>query len=122
MDSKHFARIGALVFVAIATTMTAIQMRDVPNKGTQVSADARPAVPDVDPLRDTLIWCQSVGQAGGSDPVCLRAWAENRRRFLAPGARPKERLPAPAEAACVNVAQSGNLSGPEYPSTAAGAR
>lgn len=117
METKHFARIGAIVFVGVAITMTAIQMRDTPGKGTQVSADARPAVPDVDPLRDTLIWCQSVGQVGASDPVCLRAWAENRRRFLAPGARPEERLPAPAEITNLNVAN-----GTDDPSATAGAR
>ena len=33
------------------------------------------------------------GEAGSRDPACLRAWAENRNRFLAPGARPTERLP-----------------------------
>ena len=46
-----------------------------------------------DPLRDELIRCQVLGEAGPRDPACLRAWAENRNRFLAPGARPTERLP-----------------------------
>src|SRR3546814_11294166 len=46
-----------------------------------------------DPLRDELIRCQALGEAGPRDPACLRAWAENRNRFLAPGARPAERLP-----------------------------
>ena len=62
VDSKLLARIGAIVFVAIAITMTAIEM-------------SRPPEP-----------------AGASDPDCLRAWAENRRRFLAPGARPAARI------------------------------
>ena len=51
-----------------------------------------------DPLRTELIRCQRLGDAGPRDAACLRAWAENRERFLAPGARPKERLPDAATA------------------------
>ncbi|MDX5028759.1 hypothetical protein SHY53_11300, partial [Streptococcus suis] len=36
---------------------------------------------------------QALGEDGPRDPACRRAWAENRNRFLAPGARPAERLP-----------------------------
>ena len=44
-----------------------------------------------DPLQAMLRSCQLAGQAAGSDPGCLAAWAENRRRFLRPGrARPSE--------------------------------
>jgi len=35
-----------------------------------------------DPLQAKLRSCQLAGQAAGSDPGCLAAWAENRRRFL----------------------------------------
>ena len=45
-------------------------------------------------MGEELFRCQALGQGGASDPDCLRAWAENRRRFLAPGARPEARLPA----------------------------
>lgn len=91
MDTKLFARIGAVIFVAIAITMTAIEM----SRGQQ----ARPEEPRVapvavltdDPLLIELRRCQLLGAAGGSDPDCLRAWAENRRRFLAPGSRPAAR-------------------------------
>ena len=53
------------------------------------------AVADIsatDPLLIELRRCQSIGAAGASDPDCLRAWGENRRRFLAPGARPAARI------------------------------
>jgi conjugative transfer region protein TrbK len=92
MDSKMIARVGAVAFVAIALTMTALQMRDAPNPREDVFE-----VPldesETDPVRQALIDCARRGARASDDPVCLRAWAENRRRFLTPGARPKEPLP-----------------------------
>ena len=98
MDTKLMARIGAIIFVAIAITMTAIQLREAPKTGAEpelVMIDE----PDADPLRAELVRCSGIGEAGASDPACLQAWVENRRRFLAPGARPKERMPAPSSGA-----------------------
>lgn len=96
MDTKLLARIGAIVFVAIAITMTAIQLREAPKTGAEpelVMIDE----PDADPLRAELVRCSGIGEAGASDPACLQAWEENRRRFLTPGARSKERMPAPSD-------------------------
>ena len=99
VDSKLLARIGAIVFVAIAITMTAIQMRDA-SKASPSPESTHVAViePDADPLRDELIRCQAIGAAGASDTACLRAWAENRRRFLAPGSRPQAAIAEPIQA------------------------
>lgn len=91
MDSKLLARIGAIVFVAIAITMTAIEMARAPEPMREAPASVA-ETPVTDPLLIELRRCQSLGQAGASDPDCLRAWAENRRRFLAPGARPAARI------------------------------
>lgn len=92
MDGKMLARLGAVVFVAVAITATAIEMnRKEEAPGAWPSG--RTMVTEADPLRDALIRCQALGEAGPRDPACLRAWAENRNRFLAPGARPAERLP-----------------------------
>ena len=105
MDGKMLARLGAVVFVAIAVTATAIEMsrKEEPGEGW---ASSRPNTAPSDPLREELLRCQALGEAGPRDPACLRAWAENRNRFLAPGARPAERWPEapsvprpPAEAA-----------------------
>ena len=41
-----------------------------------------------DPLATELAHCQALGEAGARDAGCLAAWAESRRRFLAPSARP----------------------------------
>ena len=80
MDTKLLARIGAIVFVAIAITATAIQMtrkEDVP-----AEAPARPVQPDSDPLRAGQRRCQQLGQKAADDAECLRVWAETRDRFL----------------------------------------
>jgi len=92
MDGKMLARLGAIVFIAAAVTATAIEMtrhEDAPIDQSVDRADAE----TVDPLQAELIRCAGIGEAGLRDPSCLHAWAENRRRFLAPGARPVERLP-----------------------------
>ena len=87
MDGKMLARLGAVVFVAIALTVTAIDMarKDEPSAPLPASA----LQPPPDPLRASLRRCQQLGEAAASDADCLAAWAESRDRFLG-------RTPAPA--------------------------
>ncbi|WP_313324758.1 putative entry exclusion protein TrbK-alt [Sphingobium yanoikuyae] len=92
MDGKMLARLGAVVFVAVAITATAIEMSRK-EEAPEAWPSGRNIQVQADPLRDALIRCQALGESGPRDPACLRAWAENRNRFLAPGARPAERLP-----------------------------
>jgi len=92
MDGKMLARLGAVVFVAVAITATAIEMSRN-EQPAETWASSRSNTTPSDPLRAELFRCQALGEAGPRDPACLRAWAENRNRFLAPGARPAERLP-----------------------------
>jgi len=87
------ARAAAMAFVLVAIAATAIQFRHGDHKPAEGSP-ASPATVD-DPLRAELARCQILGEAGAHDAGCLRAWAENRRRFLAGGTRPSE--PSPAE-------------------------
>lgn len=94
MDGKTLARLGAVVFVAFAIIATVIDMTRKEAAPTEASVTSA-VVPASDPLRDELIRCQLLGEAGAHDADCLRAWAENRRRFLAPDARPEARLPEP---------------------------
>jgi len=91
MDGKLLARLGTVVFVAVAITATAIEMTRK-EETPEVWPSGRTTETQTDPLLDELIRCQSLGGAGPRDPACLRAWAENRNRFLTPGARPAERL------------------------------
>src|ERR1700761_5163664 len=99
MKSSTMARIGATAFVTVAITATALQMRSSGNAAvTEMPAEG--AGPVADPLRAALYRCQALGTAAAGDHDCLQAWAENRRRFLAPGARPEAPMtPAPNVAA-----------------------
>jgi conjugative transfer region protein TrbK len=80
MDGKMLARLGAVVFIAIAITATVVEMTrkdDAP-----ASPSARALEPERDPLRESLRRCQQLGQQAADDPECLRTWAETRNRFL----------------------------------------
>ncbi len=81
METKTIARIGAVAFVGVVITMTALQMRDAPARPTEteiITLDEE----GVDPLPAELRRCQALGAAGANDAACLRAWAENRSRFF----------------------------------------
>jgi conjugative transfer region protein TrbK len=81
MDGKLFARIGAIVFVAVAVTATAIEMtrndEEPPAAALRQVQDTQP-----DPLRAAQRRCQLLGEAAARDTECLRVWAETRDRFL----------------------------------------
>ena len=81
MDGKTLARLGALVFVAVAITATAIEMTRKDDRQDSPATQARPAT-ERDPLDAELARCSAMGEAGPRDPSCLRVWAESRRRFL----------------------------------------
>ncbi|MCH4021913.1 conjugative transfer region protein TrbK [Sphingomonas sp. BE270] len=77
------ARLGAVVFVALAITATVIDMTR--KEAAPVDTSVPSAAPaGADPLRGELTRCQLLGEDGARDAACLRVWAENRRRFLAP--------------------------------------
>ena len=79
MDTKLLARLGAIVFVAIAITATAIEM----TRKEEPPVRTAPALqPPADPLRASLRRCQQLGQRAVDDPDCLAAWAQSRDRFL----------------------------------------
>ena len=80
MDTKLFARIGAGAFVAIALTMSLLQLREGP-KATQPET-ITVWEPDGDPLPAQLRACSAMGELALSSPDCRAAWAEKRRRFL----------------------------------------
>ncbi|UGV28547.1 conjugal transfer protein TrbK [Rhodopseudomonas boonkerdii] len=80
MDGKLLARIGAIVFVAIAITATAIEMTR--KEDVLAQAPTRLIQPDRDPLREGQRRCQQLGAKAADDPECLRVWAETRDRFL----------------------------------------
>ena len=87
MNIRLPARIGAFACLGVALAMGLLALRDQP-KPASPPATLSTDLP-TDPLQAKLRSCQLAGQAAGSDPGCLTAWAENRRRFLGSGhARP----------------------------------
>lgn len=95
MQPKSLARIGAVAFVAVALTATALQMRASPVPGPVVEV-APPANVPGDGLSAELARCQALGAAGATDEACLAAWADSRRRFF--GLEPRQAEPASLEA------------------------
>ncbi|ESX29190.1 MULTISPECIES: putative entry exclusion protein TrbK-alt [unclassified Mesorhizobium] len=91
MDGKIFARIGAVVFIAIALTVTAIEMSSKDDEPEALATRDRFIAPQ-DPLASELRRCSGIGEAGPRDPGCLKAWADSRRRFL--GQRDSATAPA----------------------------
>lgn len=96
MDGKMLARLGAIVFVAIAITATVIELNR--KQDAPASPSTRQLQPEGDPLRESQRRCQQLGQQAANDAECLRVWAETRDRFLghAP-ARVAPAAPATAE-------------------------
>lgn len=86
MDGKMLARLGAVVFVAVAITATAIELTR--KEEAPISSPVRLVEPGRDPLREGQRRCQQLGQEAAEDMECLRVWAETRDRFLG-------RTPAP---------------------------
>lgn len=82
MDGKLLARLGAVVFVAVAITATAIEMTRKEEEQPAVQTSRPNEVMPADPLREAQRRCQLLGEAAVRDPECLRTWAETRDRFL----------------------------------------
>lgn len=87
MDGWVFARLAAVVIVAVAVTAAAIHLaREEELSELQSSPPTAIETPRTDPLRETLGRCRQLGEAATRDAACLAAWDENRRRFLSPTA------------------------------------
>ena len=71
MDTKHFARIGAVAFVAIALTMTALELREAPVAAPDETVTM--FEPDGDPLPARLRACAAMGELALSASDCQSA-------------------------------------------------
>lgn len=106
MDSKLFARIGAVSLVTVAISMTALQLREEP---VRVGPDAIEVTdPKSDPLPARLRLCNAMGETAARDPICRAAWAEKRRRFLGK-TRQTEPAPKPSGESSVVPAAASNV-------------
>lgn len=80
MDARMLARLGAIAFVALAITVSVIELsrKDVPSDLPSASLHQ----PYRDPLREGQRRCQQLGLKAAEDSQCLHVWAETRDRFL----------------------------------------
>ena len=92
MDGKILARVSAVVFIAVALTVTAIEMSCKSDEADAVATRDR-SIASQGPLAAELGRCSGIGEAGPRDPGRLKAWADSRRRFL--GQRDSATAPAP---------------------------
>lgn len=97
MDTKLFARIGAGAFVAIALTMSVLQLRE--ERPEPLPEIITVFEPDGDPLPGQLRACAAMGEPALSSPDCREAWSEKRRRFLGQA----DQASAPADDPTVEV-------------------
>ena len=94
MDTKLFARIGAGAFVAIALTMSVLQLRE--ERPEPLPEVITVFEPDGDPLPAQLRACAAMGELALSSSDCRAAWAEKRRRFLGQEGEASEPASEPA--------------------------
>lgn len=80
MDGKMLARLGAVVFVAVAITAAVVELTRKEEPKEDFST--RIIEPSHDPLRAGQRRCQQLGATAANDAECLRVWAETRDRFL----------------------------------------
>jgi conjugative transfer region protein TrbK len=87
MDGWVFARLAAVIIVAVAVTATAIHLvREEKSSGPQPSPSTIAETLRPNPLREMLWRCRQLGEAATRNAECLAAWDENRHRFLSPSA------------------------------------
>jgi conjugative transfer region protein TrbK len=92
MDGKTLVRLGALAFVGVAVAATAIELsRKDDEPPTQIHGSDRQV--ETEAIRQILRRCRDTGEAATRDPTCLKAWADNRERFLGRPASSDEATP-----------------------------
>ncbi|WP_421699755.1 putative entry exclusion protein TrbK-alt [Ancylobacter sp.] len=80
MDGVLLARLGAVIFVAIASTAAVLAMSR--EEKAREPSPIRTVEAAHDPLRDEQRRCQRLGEAAAQDAACLKVWAQTRDRFL----------------------------------------
>lgn len=69
---------AATAVITIAALAAAALAASAPPRHAPQSAAAAPP-----PVSSALARCRTLGEAGGADPACQAAWADQRRRFFA---------------------------------------
>ncbi|MCB4767614.1 putative entry exclusion protein TrbK-alt [Ancylobacter sp. Lp-2] len=79
MDGAMLARLGAVIFVAIAGTAAVVEMS---REEKAPEPPIRTVEAEHDPLRGEQRRCQRLGELAAQDIACLKVWAQTRDRFL----------------------------------------
>ena len=80
MDGAMLARLGAVIFVAIAGTAAVLEMSR--EEKPPEPSPSRTVEAEHDPLRGEQRRCQRLGELAAQDTACLKVWAQTRDRFL----------------------------------------
>jgi conjugative transfer region protein TrbK len=84
--TPRLARLAALAIALLAVAVTVVQIRR--GDGLPPATSPSPAT-TAEPLAEELAHCRTITSGElTADQACERAWAENRRRFFAPGESP----------------------------------
>jgi conjugative transfer region protein TrbK len=88
MDPKILARTAAVILLAATVLACAVELaqRDLTPGPSAPTTDDK-----MDPLAGELARCKALGAEAVHDVACNAAWAQNRARFLAPGAVHQDR-------------------------------
>jgi conjugative transfer region protein TrbK len=88
MDPKIIARAAAVILLAGTVLACAVELA----RQDRTSESSVPAADDkMDALAGELSRCKALGAEAAHDAACKAAWAQNRARFLAPGAPYQDR-------------------------------
>lgn len=87
MSGRTIFRVAAIAFAATAIAVAVSQGQ---HATTHQAPPQRPA-PAARPIQADLARCQALGEAGANDPGCLKAWANQRAKFLGLSAPAAER-------------------------------
>lgn len=93
MDDPATRKLLALILIGVILAGAAAWMA-ISDRPTSADRPVTDSIAASDPLQAEFARCQGLGEAGAHDPACLAAWAENRRRFLAPDRRPAAPSPS----------------------------
>jgi conjugative transfer region protein TrbK len=84
MKRQHAIEIGGRValagFLLVGLTAFAIELNRKPDALLAMNASTSSIVEG--PLEAELRWCRHLGDEALQDKACLKAWAQNRERFL----------------------------------------
>jgi conjugative transfer region protein TrbK len=88
MDPKILVRTAAVIMLAATVLACAVELaqRDLTSQTSAPMTDDK-----MDPLAGELAPCKALGAEAVHDVACNAAWAQNRARFLAPGAPYQDR-------------------------------